>query len=231
MANTSIVDLPEGMLSEIVARLPVKSPVVCKSVCKPWLHTISNPHFVKFQFRHAIIASTNNPTLHAIEIPPPDADVCFLGRPADEHFIVNSQSLPWFGYDSFSDAYKVVREKLDDEGSIVQLYSTSTDSWTEFQEPILKCNEVYDATTVVVDGFLYFCGARARIISFDLHKDIFGVVPLPSFTSIGKGSDVLNYQGSVAMILQGRNLWTLDDVSGKVSWTKRFSTEINENML
>lgn len=27
---------------------------------------------------------------------------------------------------------------------------------------------------------------------------------------------------------QERNLWTLDDVPGKMSWTKRFSTEIDD---
>lgn len=101
-----------------------------------------------------------------------------------------------FGHNSVCDAYKVfkvVREKLDDEVSIVQVYSTSTDSWSEFQEPILKSNEVYDPTNVVVDGLLYFYGTRGRIISFDLNKDIFGVVPLPCFTGIVKGLDVLNY--------------------------------------
>lgn len=57
---------------------------------------------------------------------------------------------------------------------------------------------MYDPTNVVVDGLLYyFYGAHGRLISFDLQRDIFGVVPLPSIFS-KKGSDILNYQGSVA---------------------------------
>lgn len=279
------------MLSEILVRLPVKSLLICKSVCKPWLHTISNPHFVKFQFRRATIASTNNPTLTSIQTQPTEKRVYrgLLGLPVEgpnslpcecivlpllsnAHLRVVScccngliclanvlsndvyiwnpsirqyKKLPatkrnyantvkiGFGYDSVSDVYKVFRvvcEKLDDKVLIVQVFSTGTDSWMEFREPIMRSNEVYDSTSVVVDGLLYFYGAHGRIISFDLHKDIFGVVPLPSLTSTRKGSDVLNYEGSVAMVFQigqERNLWTLDDVSGKVSWTKRFSIDID----
>lgn len=65
--------------------LPVKSLLICKSVCKPWLHTISNPHFVKFQFRRATIASTNNPTLTSIQTQPTEKRVYrgLLGLPVE----------------------------------------------------------------------------------------------------------------------------------------------------
>lgn len=66
----SLCDFPEGMLTEILLRLPVKSLLCCKSVCKPWLSIISNPHFVKSQLRRAIISYWNNPTLLTILNPP-----------------------------------------------------------------------------------------------------------------------------------------------------------------
>ncbi|KAK1398895.1 hypothetical protein POM88_008758 [Heracleum sosnowskyi] len=56
-------DLPETMMTEVVLRLPVKSLLICKSVCKPWLSTISNPHFLKSHIQHSITISRNVPTL------------------------------------------------------------------------------------------------------------------------------------------------------------------------
>lgn len=56
-------DLPEKFITKILLPLPVKSLLVCKSVCKTWLSIISNPDFVKHQLHHAIIASENHPTL------------------------------------------------------------------------------------------------------------------------------------------------------------------------
>ncbi|KAL1816659.1 hypothetical protein ACET3Z_019233 [Daucus carota] len=59
----SLADFPEDIITEILVRLPVKSVLQCKSVCKPWLHTISNPNFIESHLHHAITASQNDPTL------------------------------------------------------------------------------------------------------------------------------------------------------------------------
>ncbi|WOH01667.1 hypothetical protein DCAR_0521052 [Daucus carota subsp. sativus] len=59
----SLSDFPEEIITEILVRLPVKSVLQCKSVCKPWLHTISNPNFIKSHLHHAITASRYDPTL------------------------------------------------------------------------------------------------------------------------------------------------------------------------
>ncbi|KAK1398866.1 hypothetical protein POM88_008729 [Heracleum sosnowskyi] len=64
-------DYKEGMITEVLVRLPVKTVLQCKSVCKPWLSIISNPHFIKSQLHHAIVASQNNPTLLTLAKPPP----------------------------------------------------------------------------------------------------------------------------------------------------------------
>lgn len=39
--------LPEEMTMEILKRVPVKSVLLFKSVCKSWLHIISDPEFIK----------------------------------------------------------------------------------------------------------------------------------------------------------------------------------------
>ncbi|KAL1816571.1 hypothetical protein ACET3Z_019145 [Daucus carota] len=323
MAYKSINDLPEGLISQILLRLPVKSLLQCKSVCKPWLSLISTPHFIKSQLLHAITASINTPTLLCIEKPPPTVeelafelqivemekdlvtwtsrdharqqqrrrqlvDQALLDAEAQDlssspvrferlvfprfffpYYGVNDccngiillsnsfgnhvyfwnpsirkcRKLPspepytsrvvpvkkGFGYDSISDAYKVFRivcEKEYDKVPIVQVYSTSTDSWRQFRNPILKNYEHFERRNVVVNGVLYFDGVD-ELISFDLHTEVFGQVPFPSWVT-RKGSDVLDFEGSVAMVFQSGpeiHLWTLGDVSGQMSWTKKFSIE------
>lgn len=60
-----------------------------------------------------------------------------------------------------------------------------------------------------------------------MNKEVFGIVPYPSFIK-SKKSNVLDFKGSVAIVFEskfGVDLWTLDDGSGKLSWTKRFSIQ------
>ncbi|KAK1398992.1 hypothetical protein POM88_008855 [Heracleum sosnowskyi] len=63
-------DLPEGLITKVLIRLPVKSLLICKCVCKPWLSTISNPNFVKSHIHHSITTCRNDPTLlNIINVP------------------------------------------------------------------------------------------------------------------------------------------------------------------
>lgn len=320
-----IGDLPEGMVTEILLRLPVKSLLQCKSVCKLWLSIISDPYIIKSHLHRAISASINDPSALNIEYSPLDEDdLVFNGstqtilstlvectaelqqqrrrpcQPVKEglnrqdlssspvHFncllmphlfdysrVISSyngiicladyfgraiylwnpsirqcrklpsvkpyatRSMPvkiGFGYDSISDGYKVFRivfENIFDIVPIVQVYSTSADIWREFRAPILKNWKIYKQTNIVVNGIMYFDGGD-ELISFDLHKEVFGLVSFPSFIQ-RKGSDVLEFEGFVAMVFEsvgrgpGLDLWTLNDVSGEVSWTKRFSIEADSD--
>lgn len=132
-----------------------------------------------------------------------------------------------FGYDSISDDYKVVRfvyYHKTDEAMIVQVYSSNADRWRAFQEPTLKNWKIYKHTNIVVNGFMYFDGG-SELISFNLNKEIFGLVPFPKFVK-KKRSDVLDFNGSVGMVFEsvpGIDLWTLDSCSSQMSWTKKFS--------
>ena len=66
-------------------------------------------------------------------------------------------------------------------------------------------------------------GRKEHIVSFDLHNEVFTVVTIPS--SMVKYSYILDFQGYVVVIFgsideRSRiNLWTLDDIHGKLSWT------------
>ncbi|XP_074368365.1 F-box/kelch-repeat protein At3g23880-like [Apium graveolens] len=139
-----------------------------------------------------------------------------------------------FGYDSISDDYKVLRivfTKKNDIVPVVRLYSANADLWREFRAPILNNWKFVShlQTKVVVNGVLYFDGGD-ELISFDLHRELLGLVPFPSCI-YKKRSYVLDFEGSVAVVFEsigdglGTDLWTLSDVSGQLYWTKKFSVD------
>lgn len=83
-----------------------------------------------------------------------------------------------------------------------------------------------DPDNIAVNGVLYF-DCEDQLVTFDLHDEVFGLVPYPKSIQ-RKRSDIMDFEGSVAMVFEstpGVDLWTLDNVSGKLSWTKKFSIE------
>ncbi|KAF7831451.1 F-box protein interaction domain protein [Senna tora] len=82
--SPSFVDLPSPITTNILLRLPIKSVLICKCVCKDWHTIISDPHFAKLHFKDApadVMIRTNDPkrvsrTLHLLEFQPKQ----FIGR-------------------------------------------------------------------------------------------------------------------------------------------------------
>lgn len=168
-------------------------------------------------------------------------DDAYLWNPSIRHFKklpasslnITNNWLPrnyGFGYDSVSGDYKVVMMYAD--LPILQVYSTNAYSWKDIWYGVDTLWEKYTGTNVVVNNVLYF-DIWNELVSFDMHTEVFGLVPFPSGVQ-RKGSDVLDFEGSVAVVFlsdSGFDLWTLDDVSGsveEVSWTKKFSTQLND---
>nr|XP_017251619.1 PREDICTED: F-box protein CPR30-like [Daucus carota subsp. sativus]XP_017251620.1 PREDICTED: F-box protein CPR30-like [Daucus carota subsp. sativus] len=216
------------MITEILVRLPVKSVLICKSVCKPWLSTISNPYFVKYQLQRAM----NNPntlliikdyalgdekegTLTTLDMFPVQINslvmpsmfsayplvgscngiVCvenisnsiYLWNPSIRQykriagpFRFELQYKLGFGFDSISNDYKVIciMYKTWTEVKVpeVFVYSANADSWRNFEDPVLENLKIYWGYHVVVKGVVYFYNVN-EFISFDLHKEVFGLVP------------------------------------------------------
>ncbi|KAL8059796.1 hypothetical protein ABFX02_03G110100 [Erythranthe guttata] len=59
-----IINLPPHIIIEILARLPPKKIIQCKSVCKKWLELINEPYFASFHFA----LSTPSLVVHQTEI-------------------------------------------------------------------------------------------------------------------------------------------------------------------
>lgn len=50
-SGSSITNLPEDILLNILPRISIKGVIICKSVCKTWNHLISDPKFAELHFR------------------------------------------------------------------------------------------------------------------------------------------------------------------------------------
>ena len=147
-----------------------------------------------------------------------------------------------FGFDSLSNDYKVIRFlgpfthrrpfitpifNADNFVPVLQLYSANTDAWKEIHvcdtsiaRELLKLRLKFGP---VIDGVLYM-GNKARLVSFDLHYEVFTVLTFPRSRLLR--SDVLEFNGSVAVIQSdvngSKSLWTLDNIHGQVSYTRKF---------
>ncbi|KAL1834229.1 hypothetical protein ACET3Z_003880 [Daucus carota] len=76
--KTTAAELPDEILRhEILTRLPIKSAVRFKSVCKLWLFLISQPQFV---FQHLTYNSTENPNAHDLLIADKGTKLVILSR-------------------------------------------------------------------------------------------------------------------------------------------------------
>jgi len=51
--SPSFADLPFPIATDILLRLPIKSVLICKCVCRNWNTVISDPHFAKVHFERS----------------------------------------------------------------------------------------------------------------------------------------------------------------------------------
>ncbi|KAK7276796.1 hypothetical protein RIF29_17942 [Crotalaria pallida] len=78
LGGPSFADLPCVITTSIMLRLPIKSLLICKCVCKSWNTLISDPRFAKLHFKRApvsVMIRTNGPkrvsrALHLLEYEP-----------------------------------------------------------------------------------------------------------------------------------------------------------------
>ncbi|XP_017238944.1 putative F-box protein At4g38870 [Daucus carota subsp. sativus] len=139
-----------------------------------------------------------------------------------------------FCFDTISNDYKVLRllcELLTTGGlPVLQLYSTNTNSWQEIYINDTSPSKVlcypYLKLGPVINGVIY-TGRKEYAVSFNMHTEVCTAIPIPS--SMVRYSDILDFEGSAAVICGSASrgselsLLTLDNVDGKISWTKMFN--------
>lgn len=144
-----------------------------------------------------------------------------------------------FYYDTLSNDYKVLWLlcQLATTGGlpVLQLYSTNTKSWKEIHvhdtSPSKVLSYPYLKLGPVINGAIYM-GRKEYVVSIDLHKEECMAVPIP--TSMVRYSDILDFEGSVAVIFGSVgerseiSLWTLVNIDSKVSWTQKFNLALDD---
>lgn len=129
--------------------------------------------------------------------------------------------------------YKLLRILVGASLSDAQLYSTNTNSWKEIQVPKSVRNfwPFQDSKFIHTRTGVLYLGGINTLLSFDPHNEVFGEYPFPSYANHMVVSNVVDFDGSVALILASVLddlefcLWTLDDVCSNVAWVKKFRLE------
>ncbi|KAJ8747797.1 hypothetical protein K2173_006950 [Erythroxylum novogranatense] len=84
--------LPPEVVVDILMRVPVKSLLCCKCVCKSWNSIISSPEFITNHLKQTTARSRRNPFLFLKYISKPFTEKsCWIYRDNDEEFSVHSQ--------------------------------------------------------------------------------------------------------------------------------------------
>lgn len=119
----------------------------------------------------------------------------------------------------------------------MELYSANADSWREIQVQKLSLVQRKSCEAIVNEVLYWLSMDGLGLVSFDLHDEVFGLIPLPSCVQQARSFvEVVDFKDSVAMILysddegsmhRGISLWTMDYGCGKVSWTKKFTYVID----
>ncbi|XP_074358291.1 putative F-box protein At1g12855 [Apium graveolens] len=147
-----------------------------------------------------------------------------------------------FCFDSISNDYKLLRIMQSDVSNYgrftfvlkAELYSANANSWKKIKVPKAVTKILPWPYSKCVDfnsGVVYFENGK-ELLSFDSHNEVFGIYQFPESVRHKRKSDVLDFNGSVAMIFESvcdesvLSLWTLDDVCGNVSWVKKFNLEV-----
>lgn len=140
---------------------------------------------------------------------------------------------------SICDDYKFVRIACQSviRGTTVveaELYSENANCWKEIELPKVVQNAWPVMTVTHVrasEAVLYLVGVDV-LVSFDLHNEVFEVYPYPNSVNNKKNLPSLVFEGSISMIFNTAvgdepvySLWTLDNVCGNVSWTKKVNLE------
>ncbi|KAK6134391.1 hypothetical protein DH2020_031880 [Rehmannia glutinosa] len=207
--------LCEGIIINILHRLPVKTLLRCTSVCKSWYSLITAPEFISSHLKFAA------------------ASPFLLLR----RCIRNSE-----GYDF---DYKVVRITYVDcvRGKPqIELYKLSTGFWQDMSYLELDHVIYNKSRQAYVNGATHWVARHLDsydlIVFFDMCREVFGEMPLPVSlvnNDLMRSKDLVVYMESLALILWNMNgaepcfcVWVMKEYGVQESWIKHFSFDFHD---
>ena len=143
-----------------------------------------------------------------------------------------SYTIYGFGYDHFSDSYKVVAVNCfesDSNGSKVyktevKVYTLGTDCWRRIQD--FPSGVPFDGSGTFVSGTINWFAAKWIIVSFDLEKETYQELLQPDYGAVTVVSVTLGVLRDCLCILAHSDtfsdVWLMKEYGNKDSWAKLF---------
>ncbi|KAI9127164.1 hypothetical protein K1719_001723 [Acacia pycnantha] len=183
--NVAAPYLPKEIITNILKRLPVKSLLRFRCVCKPWKNLFKTPSFIQEHLSHS---KNQDPSL--LMVADNSNDGFFL-------FLFNCKM-------QFREIVRLSR--IYSDISEAKVYSLSTGSWRNIQFD--KINVSISSHSVTVNGVTFWHGSdnyimgtqdcRHVIVSFDLATEMFNVIPWPGLVSF-LGPSFVSYSANLAV--------------------------------
>nr|XP_004294894.2 PREDICTED: F-box protein CPR30-like isoform X2 [Fragaria vesca subsp. vesca] len=201
--------LPQEVITNILLRLPIKSLVICTSVCKSWGSMITNSSFIQAHLSHRInfnnLHGTHLLLLHGVSCQNYD-DLSRLGynfmiwNPSIRKSVIlpkpglryetfgGYNACHGFAFDAIIKDYKVVRivEEEPRDQTFVEVYSLAAGSWSDSRLVDPQCGINIGSPQAFVNGALHWDAHRFRsssyryfILAFDVSSELFREMMLP----------------------------------------------------
>ncbi|KEH18960.1 F-box protein interaction domain protein [Medicago truncatula] len=240
--------LPSELIIQILLRLPVKSLLCFKCICKSWLSLISDPHFAN---SHVDVSAAK---IVSISRTRPLAEIRFIDFETsinhDSVSLDHSFLLPkGFGYDGLRDDYLVVLLSYDPTlvktSSYLEFFSLRDNKWNEIEGPHIT---YLNATANRKAGGSFFNGAihwlaspyhkipLEVIVVFDLMERKLLEIPLPDDYDHGPEHYGLWVFGKFLslwnMNFDNRTveIWEMKEYKQQSSWTKTLVIPIDNDI-
>ncbi|XP_028755884.1 F-box/LRR-repeat/kelch-repeat protein At2g27520-like [Neltuma alba] len=139
-----------------------------------------------------------------------------------------------FGHCQIINRYKIVRVyEFGHEVNRVEVYSLGTDSWKEVEFENLRGIRLFHET-ITVNGTMFWHGSENLIVSFDIAKEEFRLIPMPviypqALTVLTVYENKLAMFSTNATLLRMKKdpiLWVMKEGTGasqeRRSWTKKY---------
>ncbi|KAI9110582.1 hypothetical protein K1719_018448 [Acacia pycnantha] len=135
-----------------------------------------------------------------------------------------------FGFSSIVNDYKIVRyclSGMNEDGVLVQVFSVSTRSWKEVEVQKFKGIMSFVNPSFSFDGAIFWFGfgyklvGKSCLISFDIAKESFVLIPIPRSAHVTCGSRLTTYDNKLATVSK-----TMAEYKSGFESTKSFSISL-----
>ncbi|GFZ18622.1 hypothetical protein Acr_27g0003610 [Actinidia rufa] len=257
--SMSISDLPPHITIDILSRLPIKTIVQCKCVCKIWRNLLQEPYFVNLRLSRSPTTLIIHQFGHSL--PPSDSDILKLVELEDDHDRHSLQYDPSTKFDlrfCYPNGHILLVGSVnglicfcDFENEALFVCNPAVRQCVSLAEPKHKTRspsvlvygfgfspvssqyKVVQIFQKAIGPFSYECQESPEsICSFDVEKELFQAFPCLSRGTLYKSFGLL---GGCLCVCDNSSdsefvVWTMKEYGIKESWTKELVIRNNSHL-